>query len=160
MSDESRLKFHLVEDALGAKIKVIGIGGGGGNAVNRMIETGIKGVEFIAVNTDLQALNSNRARTKIQIGHQLTKGLGSGGRPETGRQAAMEDTEKLLEILQGADMVFLTTGLGGGTGTGATPIIANIAAELDILVIAIVTLPFGFEGRVRMKQAEEGLKEL
>jgi len=158
--DSSRLKFHLVDDALGAKIKVIGLGGGGGNAVNRMIEHGVQGVEFIAVNTDLQALNSNRARTKIQIGHQLTKGLGSGGRPETGRQAAMEDTERLLEILQGADMVFLTTGLGGGTGTGATPIIANIAAELDILVIAIVTLPFGFEGRVRMRQAEEGLKEL
>ncbi len=161
MSDESsRLKFHLVEDHLGAKIKVIGLGGGGGNAVNRMIEHGVQGVEFIAVNTDLQALNSNRARTKVQIGNLLTKGLGSGGRPETGRQAAMEDTEKLLEILQGADMIFLTTGLGGGTGTGSTPIIANIAAELDILVIAIVTLPFGFEGRVRMRQAEEGLKEL
>jgi cell division protein FtsZ len=160
MSDESRLKFHLVEDHLGAKIKVIGLGGGGGNAVNRMIESGIQGVEFIAVNTDLQALNSNRARTKIPIGQQLTKGLGSGGRPETGRQAAMEDTERLLEILQGADMVFLTTGLGGGTGTGSTPIVANLAAELDILVIAIVTLPFGFEGRVRMRQADEGLKEL
>ncbi|HSA97346.1 MAG TPA: cell division protein FtsZ, partial [Acidobacteriota bacterium] len=158
--DSSRLKFHLVEDHLGAKIKVIGLGGGGGNAVNRMIEHGVQGVEFIAVNTDLQALNSNRARTKIQIGGQLTKGLGSGGRPEIGRQAAMEDTERLLEILEGADMIFLTTGLGGGTGTGSTPIIANIAAELDILVIAIVTLPFGFEGRVRMKQAEEGLKEL
>ena len=130
MSDESsRLKFHLVEEHLGAKIKVIGLGGGGGNAVNRMIEHGVQGVEFIAVNTDLQALNSNRARMKVAIGQQLTKGLGSGGRPETGRQAAMEDTEKLLELLQGADMVFLTTGLGGGTGTGATPIIANIAAE-------------------------------
>ena len=161
MSEEpSRLKFHLVEDHLGAKIKVIGLGGGGGNAVNRMIEHGVQGVEFIAVNTDLQALNSNRAQTKIQIGSQLTKGLGSGGRPEVGKQAAMEDTEKLLETLEGADMVFLTTGLGGGTGTGATPIIANIAAELDILVIAIVTLPFEFEGRVRAKQAEEGLKEL
>ncbi len=161
MSDESsRLKFHLVEDQLGAKIKVIGLGGGGGNAVNRMIEHGIQGVEFIAVNTDVQALNGNRAKTKIQIGNQLTKGLGSGGRPEVGKQAAMEDTERLLEILQGADMVFLTTGLGGGTGTGATPIIANIAAELDILVIAIVTLPFGFEGRVRAKQAQLGLEEL
>jgi len=160
MSDESRLKFHLVEDQLGAKIKVIGLGGGGGNAVNRMIEHGVQGVEFIAVNTDVQALDSNRARTKIQIGSQLTKGLGSGGRPETGRQAAMEDTEKLLEVLQGADMVFLTTGLGGGTGTGSTPIIANLAAELDVLVIAIVTLPFEFEGRVRRRQAEEGLKEL
>jgi cell division protein FtsZ len=158
--DSSRLKFHLVEDQLGAKIKVIGLGGGGGNAVNRMIEHGVQGVEFIAVNTDVQALNGNRAKTKIQIGNQLTKGLGSGGRPEIGKQAAMEDTERLLEILQGADMVFLTTGLGGGTGTGSTPIIANIAAELDILVIAIVTLPFGFEGRVRMKQAEQGLKEL
>ncbi|MGZ5487143.1 MAG: cell division protein FtsZ, partial [Candidatus Aminicenantales bacterium] len=158
--DSSRLKFHLVDDALGAKIKVIGLGGGGGNAVNRMIEHGVQGVEFIAVNTDLQALNSNRARTKIQIGHQLTKGLGSGGRPETGRQAAMEDTERLLEILQGADMIFLTTGLGGGTGTGATPILANLASELDILVLAIVTLPFEFEGKVRAKQATEGLKEL
>jgi cell division protein FtsZ len=158
--DSSRLKFHLVEEHLGAKIKVIGLGGGGSNAVNRMIEHGVQGVEFIAVNTDLQALNASRARTKVPIGQLLTKGLGSGGRPEIGRQAAMEDTEKLLEILEGADMVFLTTGLGGGTGTGSTPIIANIAAELDILVIAIVTLPFGFEGRVRMKQAEEGLKEL
>jgi cell division protein FtsZ len=161
MSDDfGRLKFHLVEESSGAKIKVVGLGGGGGNAVNRMIESGIQGVEFIAVNTDLQALNSNRAKIKIQIGNQLTKGLGSGGRAETGRQAAMEDTERLIEILQGADMVFLTAGLGGGTGTGATPIIANLAAEMDILVIAIVTLPFEFEGRVRAKQAEEGLVEL
>ncbi len=162
MFDEmnSKLKFHLVEESLGAKIKVIGIGGGGGNAVNRMIETGIKGVEFIAVNTDLQALSSNRSGTKLQIGGQVTKGLGSGGRPDTGKQAAMEDTEKLIEILQGADMVFLTTGLGGGTGTGATPVLANLASEMDILVIAIVTLPFEFEGKVRAKQAEEGLKEL
>ncbi len=158
--DNSRLKFHLVEEHLGAKIKVVGLGGGGGNAVNRMIEHGVEGVEFIAVNTDLQALSSNRARTKLQIGGQLTKGLGSGGRPEVGKQAAMEDTERLIEILQGADMVFLTAGLGGGTGTGSTPIIANLAAELDILVIACVTLPFEFEGRVRAKQAEEGLKEL
>ncbi len=161
MSDDvSRLKFHLVEDGIGAKIKVIGLGGGGGNAVNRMIDHGVQGVEFIAVNTDLQALNSNRAQAKIQIGGQLTKGLGSGGRPEIGKQAAMEDTERLIEILQGADMVFLTTGLGGGTGTGSTPIIANLAAEMDILVIAIVTLPFEFEGRVRAKQAEDGLREL
>ncbi|MGD1010151.1 MAG: cell division protein FtsZ [Candidatus Aminicenantales bacterium] len=161
MSDDaSRLKFHLVEDILGAKIKVVGLGGGGGNAVNRMIDHGVQGVEFIAVNTDLQALNTNRSRTKIQIGNQLTKGLGSGGRPEVGKQAAMEDTERLIEILQGADMVFLTAGLGGGTGTGSTPIIANLAAEMDILVIAIVTLPFEFEGRVRAKQAEDGLREL
>jgi cell division protein FtsZ len=162
MSDDliGKLKFHLVEDVIGAKIKVIGIGGGGGNAVNRMIEAGIEGVEFIAVNTDVQALSNNRAGTKLQIGGQTTKGLGSGGRPETGKQAAMEDTEKLIELIQGADMVFLTTGLGGGTGTGATPILANLASEMDILAIAIVTLPFEFEGRVRAKQAEEGLKEL
>jgi cell division protein FtsZ len=162
MSDDisSKLKFHLVEDVIGAKIKVVGIGGGGGNAVNRMIEAGIEGVEFIAVNTDVQALSNNRAGTKLQIGGQTTKGLGSGGSPETGKQAAMEDTEKLIELIQGADMVFLTTGLGGGTGTGATPILANLASEMDILAIAIVTLPFEFEGRVRAKQAEEGLKEL
>jgi cell division protein FtsZ len=162
MSDDliGKLKFHLVEDVIGAKIKVIGIGGGGGNAVNRMIEAGIEGVEFIAVNTDVQALSNNRAGTKLQIGGQTTKGLGSGGRPETGKQAAMEDTEKLIELIQGADMVFLTTGLGGGTGTGGTPILANLASEMDILAIAIVTLPFEFEGKVRAKQAEEGLKEL
>ncbi|MEN6311097.1 MAG: cell division protein FtsZ [Acidobacteriota bacterium] len=162
MSDDGgRLKFHLVEDHLaGAKIKVVGLGGGGGTAVNRMIDHGVQGVEFIVVNTDLQAVNTSRARVKIQIGNQLTKGLGSGGRPEVGKQAAMEDTERLIEILQGADMVFLTAGLGGGTGTGATPIIANLAAEMDILVIACVTMPFEFEGRVRAKQAEEGLQEL
>jgi cell division protein FtsZ len=162
MSEElsSKLKFHLVEEIVGAKIKVIGIGGGGGNAVNRMIESGIQGVEFIAVNTDLQALNANRATIKLPIGGQLTRGLGSGGRAETGKMAAQEDTERLIECLQGADMVFLTAGLGGGTGTGATPILANLAAEMDILVIAIVTLPFEFEGKVRAKQAAEGLREL
>jgi cell division protein FtsZ len=160
-ADASRLKFQLVDDSFGgAKIKVMGLGGGGSNAVNRMIEGGIQGVEFIAVNTDLQALNTSLAPVKLQIGGQLTKGLGSGGRPEVGRQAAMEDTERLLEAIQGADMVFLTAGLGGGTGTGATPIVANLATELDILVIAIVTLPFDFEGKVRARQAEEGLKEL
>ncbi len=157
---KNKLKFHLVEERFGAKIKVIGIGGGGGNAINRMIQTGIEGVEFISVNTDLQALSSNKARTKIQIGEKLTKGLGSGGRPDTGKEAAMEDTEKLIEILQGADMVFLTAGLGGGTGTGSTPILANLASELDMLCIAIVTLPFEFEGKVRAKQAQEGLSDL
>ena len=156
----TKLKFQLVDENLAAKIRVIGIGGGGGNAVNRMIEAGIKGVEFIAVNTDLQALQSNRADKKVQIGAKLTKGLGSGGRPEIGRQAAMEDTELLIEILHGSDMVFLTTGLGGGTGTGATPILANLAAEMDILAIAIVTLPFEFEGKIRARQAEAGLGEL
>jgi cell division protein FtsZ len=155
-----KLKFHLVEETFSAKIRVVGIGGGGGNALNRMIEAGIEGVDFIAVNTDLQALNNNKAPNKIQIGNSLTKGLGSGGRPEMGKQAAMEDTEKLIEILEGSDMVFLTAGLGGGTGTGATPILANLAAELEILAIAICTLPFEFEGRVRAKQAEEGLNDL
>jgi len=157
---KNKLKFHLVEERIGAKIKVVGIGGGGGNAINRMIQTGIEGVEFISVNTDLQALSSNRARIKIQIGEKLTKGLGSGGLPDTGKEAAIEDTEKLIEILQGADMVFLTAGLGGGTGTGSTPILANLASELDILCIAIVTLPFEFEGKVRAKQAQEGLSGL
>ena len=162
MSEKNRssLKFHLVEERHGAKIKVIGLGGGGGNAVNRMIDARIAGVDFIAVNTDLQALNNNKAGTKLQIGNQLTKGLGSGGRPDIGKDAAMEDTEKLIEFLEGADMVFLTAGLGGGTGTGATPVIANLASEMDVLAIAIVTLPFDFEGKIRMKQAQEGLDEL
>lgn len=156
----SKIKFHLAEENLGAKIKVIGIGGGGGNAVNRMIEAGIEGVEFIAINTDKQALSNNQAPLKIQIGSKLTKGLGSGGNPDIGRQAAEEDTDRLAEILEGADMVFLTAGLGGGTGTGATPVIANLAAGMEILVIAIVTMPFAFEGRIRARQAEEGLQEL
>ncbi len=156
----NKLKFNLVEEHAGAKIKVVGIGGGGGNAINRMIEARIQGVEFIAMNTDLQALNDNRAVRKVQIGSQLTKGLGSGGKSEVGKEAAMEDTEKLLQTLEDADMLFLTAGLGGGTGTGAAPIIANLAAEKDILTIAIVTLPFEFEGRVRMKQALNGLEEL
>jgi len=162
MSEEikSKLKFHLVEEQIGANIKVIGLGGGGGNAINRMIETRIEGVEFIAVNTDLQALSNNKAGTKVQIGNQLTKGLGSGGRADIGKQAAIEDTERLIEVLQGADMVFLTTGMGGGTGTGAAPILANLASEMDILVIAIVTLPFEFEGKIRAQQAQEGLSEL
>jgi len=155
-----KMRFHLVEESIGAKIRVIGIGGGGGNALNRMIAAGIEGVDFIAVNTDLQALNGSKAPTKIQIGDESTRGLGSGGKPEIGKQAAMEDTEKLIEILEGSDMVFLTAGLGGGTGTGATPILANLASELDILAIAICTLPFEFEGRMRAKQAEEGLNDL
>jgi len=160
MDKNSKLKFQLVEESFNARIRVIGIGGGGGNALNRMIETGIEGVDFISVNTDVQALNASRAAIKFQIGPQLTKGLGSGGRPETGKGAAMEDTEKLIELLEGSDMVFLTAGLGGGTGTGATPIIANLASELDILCVAICTLPFEFEGRQRAKQAEEGLNDL
>jgi cell division protein FtsZ len=157
---KNKLKFHLVEERQSARIRVVGIGGGGGNAINRMIEARIEGVEFIAVNTDLQALNNNKSGKKLQIGGKLTKGLGSGGRPEVGKEAAIEDTERLVDILEGADMVFLTAGLGGGTGTGATPVLANLATEMDVLAIAIVTLPFEFEGKIRENQAEEGLKSL
>jgi len=148
------------EPVQGAKIKVIGVGGGGSNAVNRMIASQMVGVEFLVANTDCQALKSARAPVKVQIGGKLTKGLGAGSNPETGRQAALEDTEKLLEVLHGSDMVFITTGLGGGTGTGATPIVANLASELGALVVAVVTKPFLFEGRKRREQAEMGLREL
>ncbi|MBA3248393.1 MAG: cell division protein FtsZ [Pyrinomonadaceae bacterium] len=144
----------------GARIKVIGVGGGGGNAVNRMIEAGIEGIEFLVANTDLQALKRSRAPIKIQLGSKLTKGLGAGANPEMGRNAALEDTEKIIEALEGADMVFVTTGLGGGTGTGAAPIIASLATELNALTVAVVTKPFSFEGRRRMRQAELGLLEL
>jgi cell division protein FtsZ len=144
----------------GARIKVIGIGGGGGNAVNRMIEAGIEGIEFLVANTDLQALKRSRAPIKIQLGGRLTKGLGAGANPHVGRDAALEDTEKIIEVLEGADMVFVTTGLGGGTGTGAAPIIASLATELNALTVAVVTKPFHFEGKRRMMQAEQGLREL
>ncbi|MFN0107699.1 MAG: cell division protein FtsZ [Blastocatellia bacterium] len=144
----------------GARIKVIGIGGGGGNAVNHMIDAKIDGVEFLVANTDLQSLKRSRASVKLQIGAKLTKGLGAGANPEIGRDAALEDTEKIIEALEGADMVFVTVGLGGGTGTGAAPIIASLAAELDALTVAIVTKPFQFEGRHRMRQAESGMEEL
>ena len=143
-----------------ADIKVIGIGGGGGNAINRMVAARVEGVQFLSANTDCQALEHNQARLKIQLGAKLTKGLGAGGNPEVGRSAALEDTEKILEMLSGADMVFITTGLGGGTGTGAAPIIANLAREMGALVVAVVTLPFAFEGRRRRMQAEEGLAAL
>jgi len=144
----------------GARIKVIGIGGGGGNAVNRMIEAGIEGIEFLVANTDLQALKRSSAPIKIQLGSRLTKGLGAGADPVVGREAALEDTDKIIEVLEGADMVFVTTGLGGGTGTGAAPIVASLATELDALTVAVVTKPFHFEGRRRMQQAEQGLREL
>jgi cell division protein FtsZ len=144
----------------GARIKVIGIGGGGSNAVNRMIEAGIEGIEFLVANTDLQALKRSRAPIKIQLGSRLTKGLGAGADPGVGREAALEDTDKIIEVLEGADMVFVTTGLGGGTGTGAAPIIASLATELDALTVAVVTKPFHFEGRRRMQQADQGLREL
>jgi cell division protein FtsZ len=144
----------------GAHIKVIGIGGGGGNAVNRMIESGIEGIEFVVANTDLQAMKRSRAPIKIQLGGRLTKGLGAGANPIIGRDAALEDTEKIIEVLEGADMVFVTTGLGGGTGTGAAPIVASLATELNALTVAVVTKPFHFEGRRRMQMAEQGLREL
>jgi cell division protein FtsZ len=140
-----------------AVIKVIGIGGGGGNAINRMIASKVQGVQFLTANTDCQALQHNKAAVKLQLGSKLTKGLGAGGNPEIGRSAALEDTEAVIDVLSGADMVFVTTGLGGGTGTGATPIIANLAREMGALVVAVVTMPFGFEGRRRHIQAMEGL---
>lgn len=158
---EANIRLAFDEGPLnGARIKVIGIGGGGGNAVNCMIEAGIDGVEFIAANTDLQALRMCHAPVRLQLGSKLTKGLGVGANPELGRQAALEDTEKIIELLEGADMVFLTAGLGGGTGTGAAPIVAGLASELSALTVAVVTKPFAFEGKLRMKQAQQGLDEL
>ena len=139
---------------------MIGVGGGGGNAVNRMVQAGFADVEFIVANTDRQALSANSAPIKVQIGAQLTKGLGAGADPSVGRAAALEDTEKLLEVLAGADMVFVTTGLGGGTGTGAAPVIASLANQMGALTIAVVTKPFKFEGRNRATQAQRGLNEL
>jgi cell division protein FtsZ len=159
--DASPLRLRLDEEGrTGARIKVVGVGGGGSNAVNRMVQAGLEGVEFIVVNTDLQALKLNAAPNKIQIGGKLTKGLGAGADPNVGRQAALEDTDKLIEALDGADMVFVTTGLGGGTGTGAAPVIASLASELGALTIAVVTKPFRFEGKKRQAQAERGLEEL
>ncbi|HSY52251.1 MAG TPA: cell division protein FtsZ [Thermoanaerobaculia bacterium] len=150
----------LDEEQLGARIKVIGVGGGGGNAVNRMIQAGIKGIEFMVANTDVQAMRTSLAPVKLQIGGKLTKGLGAGANPEIGKQAALEDTDRILEALSGADMIFITTGMGGGTGTGAAPIIASLAAELGALTVAVVTKPFGFEGKRRRIQAEQGIRSL
>ncbi len=148
------------EERMGARIKVIGVGGGGGNAVNRMVRVGLDGVQFIVANTDLQALQTNAAQIKLQIGAKLTKGLGAGADPNVGRSAALEDTERIIQALNGADMVFVTTGLGGGTGTGAAPVIASLASELGALTVAVVTKPFKFEGRKRQIQAEHGLDAL
>lgn len=156
--EDIRLSFD--EGAQGASIKVIGIGGGGCNAVNRMIEAGIEGVEFIAANTDLQALRQSYAPVKLQLGAKLTKGLGAGANPEVGRQAALEDTEKIIELLEGADMVFVTAGLGGGTGGGSAPIVASLSSELGAVTVAVVTKPFHFEGKRRMLQAEQAVGEL
>ena len=145
---------------LSAKIKVVGIGGGGGNAINTMIDAGLEGVEFISANTDVQALQNSLASIRVQMGEELTRGLGAGANPEIGRNAALESQNQMAEFLDGADMVFITAGLGGGTGTGGAPIIAQVAKELGALTVAVVTKPFHFEGNKRMLQAEEGLQEL
>lgn len=148
------------EELQPAKLKVIGVGGGGCNAVNRMIRAKVEGVEFITANTDLQALKMSQAPVKLQLGAKLTKGLGAGANPEVGRKAALEDTEKIIEALEGADMIFITSGLGGGTGSGAAPVVASLASELGALSVAVVTKPFAFEGKRRMLQAEQALQEL
>jgi cell division protein FtsZ len=156
---EMRIQFYD-ETVRGARIKVIGVGGGGGNAVNRMIQARMEGVEFIAANTDVQALKLSQAPVKLQLGVRLTAGLGAGANPDVGRRAALEDSGKIIEALEGADMVFVTAGLGGGTGTGAAPVIASLASEMGILTVAVITRPFAFEGKRRLMQAERGLKEL
>jgi len=159
--ESNEIRINYTDDSRNdARIKVIGVGGGGGNAVNRMIEAGMDGIEFITANTDLQALRMSRASVKIQLGVKLTNGLGAGANPEVGRKAALEDSDKIIEALEGADMVFVTTGLGGGTGTGAAPIIASLASEMGALTVAVVTKPFAFEGKRRMQQAERGVAEL
>jgi cell division protein FtsZ len=157
--DALRIHYHD-ETQRTARIKVIGVGGGGNNAVNRMIAAGVEGVEFIAANTDAQALETSQAPVKLQLGVKLTAGLGAGANPDIGRRAALEDSDKIIEALEGADMVFVTAGLGGGTGTGAAPVIASLASEMGALTVAVVTRPFAFEGKRRLKQAERGLQEL
>jgi len=160
-SNMDDLKYEIEEEAhAGARIKVIGVGGGGCNAVARMVQSGLEGVEFYAMNTDLQALNSCDVPNKLQLGIKMTNGLGAGSNPEIGREAALENTDRIVEVLQGADMVFVTAGLGGGTGTGAAPVIASLAKELDALTVAVVTKPFGFEGPRRARLAEQGLTQL
>jgi cell division protein FtsZ len=161
MSQPEEIRIQYQDEILrGARIKVIGVGGGGGNAVNRMISARVEGVEFIAANTDVQALQLCAAPIKLQLGVKLTSGLGAGANPDIGRRAALEDSEKIIEALEGADMVFVTAGLGGGTGTGAAPVIASLASEMGALTVAVVTRPFGFEGKRRMAQAERGMAEL
>jgi cell division protein FtsZ len=157
--DALRIHYHD-ETQRSARIKVIGVGGGGNNAVNRMIEAGVEGVEFIAANTDAQALEGSKAAVKLQLGVKLTSGLGAGSNPDIGRRAALEDSDKIIEALEGADMVFVTAGMGGGTGTGAAPVIASLASEMGALTVAVVTRPFAFEGKRRTMQAERGMQEL
>lgn len=153
------LDFEIDNDGF-AKIKVIGVGGGGNNAVNRMIDSGVKGVEFIAANTDRQALKTSLAPTKLQIGEKVTKGLGAGGNPEVGEISAEESRDEIRKALEGADMVFIAAGMGGGTGTGAAPVVADIAKDLGILTVGVVTKPFMFEGNRRLRQAEKGVESL
>src|SRR5256712_4152854 len=161
MKNENGIRISFNEDTRNdAKIKVIGVGGGGNNAVKRMMDAGMEGSEFVVANTDLQALRMSRAAAKIQLGVKLTNGLGAGANPEIGRKAALEDSDKIIEALEGSDMVFVTAGLGGGTGTGAAPIIASLASEMGALTVAVVTKPFAFEGKRRMQQAERGISEL
>ncbi len=155
------LKYLIEEEVqLGTRIKVVGVGGGGSNAVARMLQEGLTGVDFYVMNTDKQALAASPVANKLTLGKKLTSGLGAGADPAVGRQAALEDTEQIIEILEGADMVFVTSGLGGGTGTGAAPVVASLAKELNALTVAVVTKPFSFEGSRRMRQAERGLAEL
>src|SRR5256885_10561102 len=164
-NNDGRSRITFADDECrGARIKVVGVGGGGGNAIGRMIASGLQGVEFIAINTDLQALKANRAPVKIQIGGKLTKGLGAGANPDTGRQAAVEDTEKICDALEGSDMVFITTGLGGGTGTGAAPVVASIASQLggdsgSGLTVAVGTLPLSMEGQRGLAQGIAGVAQ-
>src|SRR3954453_3123204 len=159
MADD--LKFLMEEEAsMGTRIKVVGVGGGGSNAVGRMLQEGLHGIEFYILNTDKQALAASQVSNKLSIGNKLTGGLGAGADPSVGRQAALEDTPQIIEILEGADMVFVTAGLGGGTGTGAAPVVASLAKELNALTVAVVTTPFSFEGGKRKRLAEKGLQEL
>jgi len=161
MAELEPLKFEIQDELLGGtRIKVVGVGGGGSNAVGRMIDAGVRGVEFFVMNTDAQALRSSPVPNKIALGARITHGLGAGSDPEIGRKAALEDTDRIIEVLESADMVFIAAGLGGGTGTGAAPVVAALAKELGALTVAVVTKPFGFEGPRRMKQAERGLAEL
>jgi len=159
--DLNHLKYEMEEEShCGTKIKVVGVGGGGCNAVARMVAEGVEGVEFFAMNTDLQALSACEVPNKLQLGAKITRGLGAGANPEVGRQSALENTDAIVELLQGADMVFVTAGMGGGTGTGAAPVVASLAKELDALTVAVVTKPFAFEGARRMRLADEGLAKL
>jgi cell division protein FtsZ len=158
--EKENAMYELDESTFGAKIKVVGVGGGGGNAINTMILSELQGVDFVVANTDMQALRNSRASVKIQLGPNLTKGLGAGSNPEVGRQAALEDRDRIAEVLAGTDLVFVTAGMGGGTGTGAAPVIAQIAREVGALTVGVVTKPFTLEGRQRSKAAEEGIRHL